>query len=121
VPLPASFGEDLMLALSANTRIFLCREAVDMRNGFEGLSGLVESIFAGELTSGAYFVFLNWKRDRMKVLYWDVDGLAIWYKRLEKGSFPKRKTDEVIIERKEFFMLLEGIVPKRIQKRFRLA
>ena len=110
-----------MLALSANTRIFFHREAVDMRKGFEGLCGLVESFFNGELTSGAYFVFLNWKRDRMKVLYWDIDGLAIWYKRLEKGRFPKCKNEEKIIERKEFFMLLEGIEPKRIEKRFRIS
>jgi transposase len=110
-----------MLAIAANTRIFLFRETVDMRKGFESLSGLVESTFRGQLTSGAYFVFLNWKRDRLKVLYWDVDGLAIWYKRLEKGSYPKHKNDSVIIERKEFLMLLEGITPKRIQKRFKIS
>lgn len=63
-----------MLALAGNARIFLCREAIDMRKGFEGLSGLVESLFSGELTSGAYFVFLNWNRNRMKVMCWDVDG-----------------------------------------------
>ena len=116
-----SSGENLMLALSANTRIFLYQETIDMRKGFEGLSGLVETAFTGELTSGAYFVFLNWKRDRMKVLYWDEDGLAIWYKRLEKGSFPKPKKEGLIIERKEFFMMLEGIVPMRIQKRFKIS
>jgi len=107
-----------MLAISGNARIFLCQEAVDMRKGFESLSGVVDSLFNGELTSGAYFVFLNWKRDRVKVLYWDVDGLAIWHKRLEKGSFSKRETGEVIMSRKEFFMLLEGITPMRIKKRF---
>jgi transposase len=110
-----------MLAIAGNARIFLCRDAIDMRKGFEGLSGLVESLFSGQLTSGAYFVFLNWNRNRIKVLYWDVDGLVVWYKRLEKGSFPKRENGEVIIDRKEFFMLLEGIVPKRIHKRFKIA
>lgn len=109
-----------MLAISGNARIFLYQEAVDMRKGFESLSGLVDSLFKGELTSGAYFVFLNWKRNRVKVLYWDVDGLAIWHKRLEKGSFPKRETGEVIMDRREFFMLLEGIIPMRIKKRFRI-
>lgn len=110
-----------MLAIAGNTRIFLCREAIDMRKGFEGLSGLVEALFEGQLTSGAYFVFLNWNRNRMKVLYWDVDGLVIWYKRLEKGSFPKRENREAIMDRKEFFMLLEGIIPKRIQNRFKMT
>lgn len=110
-----------MLTVSTNTRIFLFREAIDMRKGFESLSGLVESTFAGQLTTGAFFVFLNWKRNRLKVLYWDIDGLAIWYKRLEKGSYPKHKNDEVIIERREFLMLLEGVTPMRIQNRFRIV
>jgi transposase len=108
-----------MLALG-NARIFLYRDEVDMRKGFEGLSSLVENMFQDELTSGAYFIFLNWKRDRMKILYWDVDGLAIWYKRLEKGSFPKHQTEGSLMDRKEFFMLLEGITPKRVQKRFKI-
>jgi transposase len=110
-----------MLALAANTRIFLFREAIDMRKGFEGLSGLVESAFQGQLTSGAYFVFLNWKRDRLKVLYWDIDGLALWCKRLEKGSFPRPSSDEEVMDRKEFLMLLEGVTPKRIHKRFKIS
>lgn len=113
-------GKLFMLALT-NARIFLYREEVDMRKGFEGLSTLVETSFQNELTTGAYFVFLNWKRDRMKVLYWDVDGLAIWYKRLEKGSFPKRQIETTLIDRREFFMLLEGITPKKVQKRFKVS
>lgn len=110
-----------MLTVSTNTRIFLFQEAIDMRKGFESLSGLVESAFSGQLTTGAFFVFLNWKRDRLKVLYWDIDGLAIWYKRLEKGSYPKQRNNEVIIERKEFLMMLEGVTPKRVQKRFKIV
>lgn len=90
-----------------------------MRLGFEGLSGLVAQVFDDDLSSGAYFVFLNRKRDRMKVLYWDGDGLALWYKRLEKGSFP-RNSQEVLINRREFFMLLEGVIAQRYQKRYRL-
>lgn len=66
-----------MLAISANARIFFFQSPIDMRNGIEGLSGLVEKLFAGELLSGAYFVFINKAKDRMKVLYWDNDGFAI--------------------------------------------
>jgi transposase len=110
-----------MLAISGSARIFLFQGATDMRKGFEGLSGLVEVLFGESITSGTYFVFLNYKRDRMKVLYWDVDGLVIWHKRLERGSFPKRKATQAVIERKEFLMLLEGVTPKRIQKRFKIS
>ncbi len=110
-----------MLAFSPNARIFLYKETVDMRKGFEGLGILVDVNFSEPLTSGAYFVFLNRKQDRMKVLYFDVDGLVIWHKRLEKGSFSRQYTDKNMIERKEFLMLLEGVVPKRTQKRFKIA
>jgi transposase len=107
-----------MLAISSNARIFFFRESVDMRKGIEGLSSLVESFSSGELTTGAYFVFVNRVKDKMKVLYWDNDGFAIWWKRLEKGTFNLLGNQKTLIDRKEFFMLLEGITPHRIQKRF---
>jgi transposase len=109
-----------MLALSSNARIFIYKEPTDLRKGFEGLSLAVTVAFNFEVTSGAFFVFLNRRRDRMKVLYWDVDGLAIWYKRLEKGRFSTRLLQHGAIERRDFFMMLEGIIPKHLQKRFRI-
>lgn len=109
-----------MLAIAANARIFLFQDPVDMRKGIEMLSFLVEEFFKGELTSGAYFVFINRTKDKMKVLYWDVDGFAIWWKRLEKGSF-RLRIEKKLIDRKEFFMLLEGITPQRIQTRFKIV
>ena len=108
-----------MLAMAANARIFLFRKPTDMRKGVESLSALVEESCSGELLSGAYFVFVNRSKDRMKVLYWDMDGFAIWWKRLEKGRFRLLGIDKSLIDRKEFFMLLEGITPHRIQKRFK--
>lgn len=108
-----------MLAMAANARIFLFRKPTDMRKGVESLSALVEESCSGELLSGAYFVFVNRSKDRMKVLYWDMDGFAIWWKRLEKGTFRLLGIDKSLIDRKEFFMLLEGITPHRIQKRFK--
>jgi transposase len=109
-----------MLAIPGNARIFFFQKSIDMRKGIEGLSVLVEESCAGELTSGAYFVFVNRLKDRMKVLYWDNDGFAIWWKRLEKGSFRLLGIDRALIDRKEFFMLLEGITPQKVQKRFRI-
>lgn len=105
-----------MLTLSGNARIFLYQNPIDMRKSFEGLSVAVQDTFPDLLMSGSYFVFLNKRRDHMKVLYWDQDGFAIWYKRLEKGSFSKK--DSQILDRKQFLMLLEGIIPKRLQKRY---
>jgi transposase len=109
-----------MLAMAANARIFFFRNLIDFRKGIEGLSLLVEEQFAGELITGAYFVFVNRVRDKIKVLYWDNDGFAIWWKRLEKGTFRLLGIDRALIDRKEFFMLLEGITPHRIQKRFKI-
>jgi transposase len=108
-----------MLAISSSARIFFFQNSIDMRKGLEKLSFLVEESCSGELFSGAYFVFVNRAKNRMKVLYWDNDGFAIWWKRLEKGSFRLLGIDRALIDRREFFMLLEGITPYKLQKRFK--
>ncbi len=66
-----------MLSISTQTRIYIAVEATDMRKGFDGLCGLVSSTLQQDPLSGALFLFLNKRRDRMKVLYWDGDGLAV--------------------------------------------
>jgi transposase len=106
-----------MLNLSGDVRVFMCIEPVDLRKGFEGLSYMTDNLFPEKLLTGAYFVFLNKPRTSMKVLYWDNDGFALWCKRLERGSFPKKCIAEQM-DRRQFFMLLEGIVPQKITPRF---
>ena len=118
--MPPGFKGELMLAIPGNTRLFFCQSPINMQKSFEGLSALIEKLFPGKLLSGAFFIFLNRQRDRMKVLFWDKDGFVIWYKRLEKGSFPWKWGDSKLFDRREFLMLLEGIVPKRLQSRFSL-
>jgi transposase len=108
-----------MLAISSSSKIFIYNHTIDLRKGFEGLGAIVEHILCESLTGGNYFAFINKRRDRMKVLYWDIDGFVIWYKRLEKGTFAKNAAKTGLIERRDFFMLLEGIVPKKIGKRFK--
>jgi transposase len=76
-----------MLGLTGVSQIYLYRGVTDMRKSFDGLSGLVEAHFPERLLSGALFIFCNRRRDRIKVMYWDGDGFALWYKRLEKGRF----------------------------------
>ena len=76
-----------MLSLSTSTRIFISLGATDMRKGFDGLCGLVTSQLQQDPLSGSLFLFINRRRDRLKILYWDGDGLAIWYRRLEQGTF----------------------------------
>lgn len=110
-----------MLTISGNTRLFLCQHPVNLRKSFEGLSALVEQLFPGELLSGACFIFLNRRKDHMKVLFWDKDGLVIWFKRLEKGSFSWKEGDWTTLDRRAFLMLLEGITPKKLQARYSLA
>ena len=76
-----------MLTLSAQTRVYLAKAATDMRKSFRGLLTLTEGVLQQQPASGHLFVFLNRRRDLMKILYWDGSGYCIWYKRLECGSF----------------------------------
>ncbi len=76
-----------MITLPASVKIHVCVAPTDMRKGFDGLCGLAEHVLEQDPLSGHLFVFRNRARDRIKVLYWDHDGLAIWYKRLERGRF----------------------------------
>lgn len=117
--MPQSNTRANMLAMTGGAKVFLCQAAVNLRKSFEGLSKIVIEEFKEQLISNSYYIFINRERDLMKVLYFDGDGLAIWAKRLEKGRFPKPNQAKPIIERREFFMMLEGVIPKRMQKRFK--
>ena len=101
-----------MIAIASHTKVFLCCQPTDMRKSFNGLSGLVTAGFEQDLFSGHLFVFFNRKRNYVKILAWDGDGLAIWAKRLEKGSFAKPQKDQngnVQIDHAELAMILAGI------------
>ncbi len=76
-----------MLNLPPSTKIFLCNQPIDMRQSFDALSGLIQTYFGQNPLNGHLFVFLSKRRDRMKILFWDLDGFVLYYKRLEGGTF----------------------------------
>jgi transposase len=102
-----------MISFPHAVRVFLHTPATDLRKGFDALSGLVTTAFGQDPTSGHLFLFVNRRRDRIKILYWDRDGLAIWYKRLEIGSFqlPTAPRDAVSVEMTptQLTLILSGI------------
>lgn len=91
-----------------------------MRKSFDGLSGLVRQELGEDPLSGSLFVFCNRRRNMVKLLYWDRDGFALWFKRLEKGRFslPVRLGSDHRLDRRDLVLLLEGVVPKKVSKRY---
>lgn len=105
-------------------RMFLCAAAADMRKGFDSLAALVRDGLGHDPMCGDLFLFVSRCRDRMKILYWDGDGFALWYKRLEEGTFrlpaiaPGQKS--LSLRASELAMLLEGIDLKSLRRGPRL-
>jgi transposase len=112
-----------MLNLTANMRIWLCTAPTDMRKSFDGLSGLVQAVFQRDVLEGHLFVFVNRRRDRIKLLWWDRDGLALWYKRLESGTFeiprPCAGQSHVELDTTGMAMLLGGVLLSSVKRRKR--
>ena len=109
-----------MLTLPPSTRVFVATSPTDMRRSFDGLMGLVRDFLGGDPLSGHLFVFRNRSGDRLKVLWWDRDGLAIFYKRLEEGtfSFPAPTGDVAQLEMSaaDLQLVLQGIDPSKVKR-----
>lgn len=92
-----------------------------MRKGFNGLSGIVRSHISHELMSGDVFIFLNKRRDRVKLLVWDRNGFVVWYKVLECGTFEMPSAEKASLEMSwtDIQLLLEGIEIKSVKRRKR--
>ena len=109
-----------MLALHDNRRYFLYRMATDMRKSFDGLSGLVKQEMKQHVLSGDVFIFINRRRNQVKLICWDRDGLAVYHKRLEKGTFelPAAATESVItLTALQLRLILDGIQLQSIKHR----
>ncbi len=100
-----------MLGFSSNLRYFVCSTPIDIRNGFDGLAGIVRNYLKNDPLSGAVFIFLNKNLTHIKLLYWDGDGFALFYKRLERGRFtlPTHHAPAKEIKREQLMMLLGGL------------
>ena len=112
-----------MLPITVSVRIYLAKEPVDMRKSFDGLVALTESVLQHDPTSGHCFLFVNRRRDRLKLLHWDGSGFCIWYKRLEAGGFeiPACDADCIELTATQLALILEGIdlASARQRKRYR--
>lgn len=112
-----------MLALNGHQKIFLYGRPCDMRKGFNGLYGLVENSMQLDPLCGYLFVFINGGRTHVKILCWDFDGLVLYYKRLEKGTFrrpsARLNSPNSELSHQELYMILRGIDFEKTKKRKR--
>jgi transposase len=119
-----------VLKIDSSVKVFVCSQLIDMRFSFDGLAGLVTTHFGMNPICGHIFVFFSRRRARMKVLFWEADGFALYYKRLERGSYSwildLAFDENGEMQASDFALVLAGINPapaktKRVKKRRAMA
>ena len=114
-----------MLHLNSGTAYFWYNGAADMRKGFDALCGIVQQHFQTSVLQGGVFIFVNRKRNQIKLLAWEGDGLAIYYKRLEKGVYElpamKPGNSYADIDAMQLQLILQGIVLNSVRKKPRFS
>jgi transposase len=112
-----------MLHLSASQRYYLYNGDTDMRKGFDSLSGIVTTLMQCKVLSGDIFIFFNKRRTQVKLLHWEGDGFAMYYKRLEKGTYELPGSDpgklSITISQQQLHLLLQGITLSSVRRRKR--
>ena len=116
-----------MLTWPSGIKVFVCTRATDMRCGFDTLAAQVGRYLAEDPLSGHLFVFRSRKGDRVKVLYWDTDGYALWCKRLERGTVKLTLVDpestpgpyRLELTADDLGLILRGIDPAEVRRRSR--
>lgn len=112
-----------MLSFPPGLQVFMAVEPVDMRKSFDGLSAAVQTVFDRNVLEGHLFLFLNRRRDLLKCLWWDRDGLAIFSKRLELGSYevPRHdsQTKQLRLDATQLALVLSGVQLDSVKRRRR--
>jgi transposase len=112
-----------MLSLALPVEIYLCTQPTDLRRGFDRLAQAALEHAGREVTNGGLYMFVNRRRDRVKLLYWDGDGLCQWYKRLEAGCFQlpafSSETTSVALSGTQLALILSGVDLRSVQQRKR--
>ena len=110
-----------MLSIPPTTSIFLYTEPTDLRKSFDGLSGIVRSALEADPTDGSLFLFINRRRDRLKILHWDGAGFWLYYRLLEAGTFEVIASEGKCaqIDSTQLAMLLGGVSLIRVKRRKR--
>lgn len=103
-----------MLSLPPSVRLFVATQAVDGRKGADSLMAMVRDVLRHDPLSGHLFVFFSKRRDRVRIVYWDRNGFAMWTKRLERGRFcptfsTNGKLEVSSMEAAELALIIEGI------------
>jgi transposase len=112
-----------MLHLSSNQRYYLYQGHADMRKGFDSLSGMVTAMMQHNPLSGDVYIFFNRRRNQVKLLHWEGDGFALYYKRLEKGTYEipvsADKDNARSMHWQQLQFILQGVSLQKIQYRLR--
>lgn len=110
-----------MLHLSPAVRYYLYAGDTDMRKGFDSLCGIVTSQMTLDALSGAVFIFINKKRNQLKLLLWEGDGLSLYYKRLERGTYERPSGEGVVttVTYQQLQFILQGVALQKIHYRKR--
>ncbi len=114
-----------MLHLNSSTSYYWYNGSADMRKGFDSLCGIVQQHMHSNVLQGGVYIFVNRKRNQIKLLSWEGDGLAIYYKRLEKGEYElpsiSAGNDCATINSLQLQLILQGIVLNSIKKKMRFS
>ena len=112
-----------MFTLSSSNQFHMYSQPTDMRKSFDGLSGLIQNTLGNNPLNGDVFIFINRRRDKIKLLHWQGISFTLYYKRLEEGTFEVPLYDpeagSITLSYAQMVMLVDGLTIKNIQKRKR--